>query len=145
MPLFFYRKHTGFRREENYANFEQGKAGIFEKWRDIWEGRKELMACGACAAARKAGVTGNAVWAPKATRPVNSGEAELIRYNGAKEGSIAYRGTTGTVYLFGKGDTKFVLKEDVNMFLQYSEFEVVQQEVPAPALETPVLVAEGQA
>lgn len=149
LPLFFYRKHTGFRREENYEFFERSKAGILDKWGDLWSGGKELMACGACAAARKAGITtGQGVWAAqRATRNVNSGEAELIRYTGDKEGSISYRGPSKTMYLFGKGDTKFVLKEDVSMFLQYSEFEIVPQEVnsPSPVDSSPILMATGQA
>lgn len=146
LPLFFYRKHTGFRREENYEFFERSKQGILAKWGDLWEGRKELMACGACQRARTQGLTGQGIWAAsKQVKPVTSGEAELIRYNGNKEGSIAYRGPSKTVYYFGKGDTKFVLKEDVNMFLQYSEFSIVQQEIPAAPITEPVLTAVGQA
>lgn len=144
LPLFFYRKHTGFRREDNYESFERSKQGILGKWGDLWEGRKELMACGACQKARAAGVTGNAVWAPKTSRAISSGEAELIRYNGEKQGAISYRGTSGTVYLFGKGDMKFVLKEDVPMFTQYAEFEIVQRETPVET-SSPVLEAVGQA
>lgn len=145
LPLFFYRKHTGFRREENYEFFERSKAGILSKWGDLWEGKKELMSCGACAAARKAGIPAQGIWAAKAARPINSGEAELIKYTGDKEGAISYRGPSKTMYLFGKGDTKFVLKEDVGMFLQYSEFELVQQEAIVPNASEPVLSAPGQA
>lgn len=146
VPLFFYRKHTGFRREENYEFFDRSKTAILNKWgKELWEGRTELMACGACTAARKNGLTGNGIWAVKAVRPVTSGEAELIRYNGNKEGSIAYRGTSKTMYYFGKGDTKFVLKEDVPMFLQYLEFELVQQEIPVAPMTEPILTAVGQA
>lgn len=147
-PLFFYRKHTGFRREENYEFFERSKQGILDKWgKELWEGKKELMACGACQKARAQGLTGQAVWsgAKMASKPITSGEAELIRYTGDKQGAIAYRGTSNTVYYFGQGDTKFVLKEDVPMFLQYSEFEVVPQEPVATPAEEPVLVAQGQA
>lgn len=104
------------------------------------------MACGACQKARAQGLTGQGIWAAKSTRVISSGEAELIRYDGNKEGSIAYRGPSKTVYYFGKGDTKFVLKEDVPMFLQYSEFSVVQQQEEAVApLGQPILMASGQA
>ena len=148
LPLFFYRKHTGFRREDNYEFFERSKAGILAKWGDLWEGKKELMACGACQRARAAGITtGQGVWAAQSVKPIDTGEAELIRYNGDKEGSISYRGPSKTMYLFGKGDIKFVLKEDVAMFMQYAEFEVVPQEVSTPAMtgSAPILQAQGQA
>lgn len=146
VPLFFYRKHTGFRREENYEYFERSKSAILNKWgKELWEGRRELMACGACQKARAQGLTGQGIWVAKSAKPITSGEAELIRYNGTKEGSIAYRGPSKTMYYFGKGDTKFVLKEDVPMFLQYSEFSVVQQEAPVANISEPILMATGQA
>ena len=89
IPLFFYRKHTGFRREENYEFFERSKAGILNKWGDLWKGGRELMACGACAAARKANIPAKGIWAPQMARPITSGEAELVHYDGNKEGSVA--------------------------------------------------------
>src|SRR5665811_2101486 len=45
IPLFYYRKHTGYRREENMAFFDASRAGIEAKWGEYFAGRGELLVC----------------------------------------------------------------------------------------------------
>lgn len=138
-PLFTYRKHTGFRRDQNYDSFEQSKEGILRKWRSLWEGGKELMACGSCAAKRYNVSPSTSQLIKTAMRPGE--DAVLIAYNGEKTGAVQFKGQSRTVYWFGKGDIKYVLAQDVPMFLAYDGFKIVE-----PAEEErrePVLVADG--
>lgn len=145
MPLFVYRKHTGFRREENFASFESSKEAILRKWGALWEGGKELMACGSCGGRQtfRPNPSNFGVQAPKLN--MNNGEAVLVRYTGQKRGATPYRGPSRTMYFFGFGDTKYVLAEDIKLFLSYpDEFEIVAPEPEKPAEEEkPLLVAAG--
>lgn len=142
-PLFVYRKEKGLRREENFNSFDTSKEGILSKWRDIWEGGKDLMACSSCGArARQTiGIPRTAV-----ARMKPNAEAVLIQYNGSKMGATPFRGVSKTVYWFAAGDIKYVLAEDVPGLLVYSEFKQVNQEVQQvqqEELQQPVLVADG--
>jgi glycosyltransferase involved in cell wall biosynthesis len=147
MPLFVYRKHTGFRREGNYEFFERSKEAIARKWRKLWEGGEELMACRSCGS--KPTVMPSNGWANQ-NAPQSASlnqEASLIQYSGNKLGAVAYRGPSGTTYWFAAGDTKWVLAQDVPFFLSMSDFHIVEQ---MPALEEisedePMLMAPGQA
>lgn len=143
MPLFFYRKHTGLRREENIASFDESKKGILNKWGDLWkEGARKLMACGACSKNRTVHPPGSALKAAGMPLKIKSEGAQLIQYVGAKQGSTPWKGVSKTTYFFGAGDIKYVLAEDVDGFLQYSkDFRVVEPE--APKISEPVLVAAG--
>lgn len=143
VPLFTYRKHTGFRREENYDSFERSKEGILRKWRHLWEGGKELMACGSCSAKRSYVPPGWGV-SQQQSPPQNnlSDDAVLVTYVGSKMGSTPYRGNSKTVYWFGAGDSKYVLKQDLDIFLNIPGFEIVTEKTVA-SMNSPVLVAEG--
>lgn len=105
------------------------------------------MACGACAARRSLVPTGN-VWANPAPRIAPTSEAKLVKYVGDKEGSMQYRGAgSRTLYIFGKGDVKLVLAQDMNTFLALpDQFEIIQPEVNVHGLipAEPVLVADGR-
>lgn len=137
LPLFVYRKHTGFRRDKNYETFDESKEGILRKWGDLWEGRKELMACRSCGArARSASLPASQL---RQMRPDQ--DAVLIAYNGDRLGATPYRGQSKTMYWFAKGDTKYVLAQDAGMFLQYPDFVIVQPQEVVSA--QPVLVSEG--
>jgi hypothetical protein len=142
MPLFLYRKHTGFRREENYEEFQRSKEAILRKWGSLWEGGKELMACGSCSRGRTVtppGVMLNAM-APKIAP---NADAVLIRYTGPRLGSTPIRGISKTMYYFAYGDEKYVLAQDVPLFLGMAGFAEVKQEVPQEVPATPVLMASG--
>lgn len=148
-PLFVYRKHTGYRREENYEFFERSKEAITRKWGKLWEGGQELMACGTCGS-KKTFVPSNA-WsqnAPKKLAASSNDEAVLVRYNGNRMGAIAYRGVSKTMYSFASGDTKYVLRKDLEVFTRMADFEIVK-ETPKSDIEypesSPLLVAPGQA
>lgn len=144
-PLFMYRKHTGYRREQNVQTFEASKAGILRKWGRLWKG-DELMACGACVKRRPVTPPVNSMITMNAQRVRPNDEAQLVRYVGNKEGSVGYRGNSRTMYFFGKGDVKFVLAEDLQMFLNRPEFELASEEpIVAVAVGVPVLSAPGQA
>jgi glycosyltransferase involved in cell wall biosynthesis len=141
-PLFMYRMDRGFRREENFAFFDESKKGILRKWGHLWEGGKE-MPCGSCGARRAPQTMAmplmNAV-AP--SKPQNS-DAVLIRYNGTKAGTVSFLGVTKTRYYFAGGEEKYVHAADAETFLRYSEFEAVTREEPAERPPEPVLVADG--
>lgn len=144
-PLFTYRKHLGSRREENYASFDKSKEGILRKWSKLWEGGKKLMACGSCSA-RKSIQPSSSMMTANAQRVRQGSDATLIRYVGNKAGSIGYRGKSKTMYYFAKGETKFVLNDDVDMFKGMPDFEVVTtQAEPLQQVKEPVLVAERSA
>lgn len=143
-PLFTYRKYTGIRREENWAAFEQSKDGIIQKWGKLWEGGKELMACGACQKNR----TSYPVSMPQTngfspTKISEDEEVVMLRYTGGKQGSTPYKGNSGVIYWFGANDsTKYVLKKDVNLFLRYADFQIINEK-PVEQIPEPVLVSEG--
>lgn len=153
MPLFTYRKHTGFRREENVKFFQKSKDSILSKWKDLWNGKKELMACSSCGNRRPIGIRAASRVAP-VQREVNSEEAVLIQYKGPKMGSTPYRGASGTVYWFAANEgPKYILRKDLEIFKRYpNDFSVVDKlpaDLPVPEFEeqpvfqTPVLVAAG--
>jgi len=147
IPLFVYRKHTGFRREGNYEFFERSKEAIIRKWGKLWEGGEELMACRSCG--RKATVPGNSSnWnAPAVPASVSNGQdAMLLQYTGNKLGSMSYRGNSRTMYTFSAGETKWVLAQDVDVFTMRPDFRIVEHTLEqSNGHSAPTLVAPGQA
>lgn len=141
-PLFMYRKHTGFRRDENYDFFEKSKEGILSKWGELWEGGKKLMACSVCRQRNSVAIaTGNAWSQLPARAPAPQDGAVLVKYTGNKAGAMAFKGSSGTTYWFGKGDPpKYVLEKDVDLFKRFHEFEILPASYKG---EEPMLVAEG--
>lgn len=139
-PLFLYRKNTGFRRDENYDSFERNKEAILRKWGHFWEGGQELMACGSCRA--RATIQPSASMFNQSSSPKNmaAGDAVLMEYEGDRAGAIGYRGPSRTMYYFGNGDRKYVLNQDVSMFLNMKGFSIVE---PTPEFSEPALFADG--
>lgn len=140
-PLFTYRKDTGMRREDNYSNFEANKVELKEKWKAYFEGGKELMACGGCAkkAARRvseqsAASAGLPIPASPRSAPRNgdgSGQYVIIEYVGRKQGTLNYRGPSGTKYRFSASLTerrKYVAAGDAEYFLGKVDFREGQAE-----------------
>lgn len=146
VPAWVYRKHTGQRRNDNVKNFEVSKKGILSKWSELWEGSKELAGCRSCSG--KATMYPQSIPRTSAPQPPGDGEeVVLVQYTGAKQGNIAFKGGSGTFYIFAAGDQpRYVLERDSAMFLGRSDFKLMArppQEVVENAV-APVLVAEGK-
>lgn len=137
-PLWTYRKHTGWRRNQNATRFEEGKQGILAKWHEYWEGSKELMACSSCGKRK----TLTPILPRTRNLPVAEG-AVLIEYTGPRQASMTFRGASGTLYRFGAGDpAKYVLEEDVPMFEARVDFKRANGSGPPVAPDHPILVTE---
>jgi len=137
-PLFTYRKETGFRRESNMAEFDQGKIELTTKWKQLGITQEAItMACpGGCGGNRYQNRR-----TPMANNVSNSDVAQkrsegyaLVKYNGRSSGTQTYRGgDSGTNYRFSTNASnriKYVLDADVEGLLQLMDggnhlFEVV--------------------
>lgn len=125
VPLFTYRKDKGFRRLANYNSKQDSVSAFKKKWNELWEGGKQLMACGSCRARTSAAVQTPMMMSAKNNS--GSDDAVLIVYNGEKLGNMTYRGPSKTTYIFSKGESRYVLAMDVPLFLDLDGFEVVQK------------------
>jgi glycosyltransferase involved in cell wall biosynthesis len=148
IPLFFYRKQTGYRREENMAFFETSRAGIEAKWGDLFQGRGQLLVCQRCGGGRT--ISSAPVYSVNrmmsAQTPPNS-DAKLVRYTGEKRGAILYRAPSRTQYSFGYNEEKYVLAGDVGYFLHLGDFAIVEPRAIVQEVEDseqPILAAPGQ-
>ncbi len=125
-PIFTYRKDTGFRREDNYANFEQSKQGILTKWRKFFEGKETLMACGGCGG----GGGGRSRQSTKReAAPPPDTDYVIIEYVGPNRGARNFRGPSGQVYRFSATETeqrKYVQGDDVEFFTSKRDFRVIE-------------------
>lgn len=131
--LFTYRKHTGYRREENYENFGRGKEGILKKFGKYWEG-EELMACRSCGGRPSNSMPVSAQ--PQFQRPPEN--FVLLQDTGEGAGGVNYRApASGTNYRFAGGEEKYVMPQDVEHFLRLGHFTVVQEPIIG---EEPILV-----
>jgi len=152
LPLWTYRKTTGKRRDENYAEFERGKKAMLTKWSRFWNGTEELMACRGC--------PGRKVVVPRpVTKNTSGGVPQSLASPGGAVlleylltgGSRTYRGpVTHTEYRFGSDAShkfKYVLGPDVQHLLSIrGTFRVAEQvaEVPmASPTKEPVLTTIG--
>ena len=137
-PLFIYRKQTGYRREDNVANFEASKEGILAKWQPYFEGGKQLMGCSSCPGGGKGYLP-----APSALKtapvPPNDTDAYIfVEYVGAREGIMTYRAPSGTLYNFSALATerqKYVLAVDKDFFDSRSDFAIRSATSPLEAVE----------
>lgn len=144
-PLFFYRKHTGMRREENYNYFDKCKAAIVKKWGRLWqEGGQKLMACTSCSRSRSVSYQQQQAPQQMAAAPADD-SAVLVKCISSKMGAIPFKGISRTVYWFASGDSKYVLRQDLPIFeIRPNEFQIVEN-VPATDTAQPELSAIGQA
>ncbi|KKK52734.1 hypothetical protein LCGC14_3101950, partial [marine sediment metagenome] len=141
-PLFTYRKDTGVRREKNYAEFESSREGIYSKWRDYYEGRKELMGCSKCpgGGGGRASVQRqqlDALKAAPAKMPQNGSSDNFVQveYVGRLQGARTYKPPSGQSYSFSAmptGRIKLVHKDDLEFFVKSrpTDFKIVES-VPA--------------
>lgn len=137
-PLFTYRKDTGMRREENYAQFEDSKQGIMNKWGPYFKGTEVLMGCRSCP-----GGGGKKIQAPpaaaaaKAVAPPDDSSLVLVEYTGGRSGSLNYRGpVSGQIYRFSSSpgeSQKYIHGQDAEHFRTLRDFRVVQKEAPVNA------------
>lgn len=142
LPLFVYRKDKGFRREENYAALERGKADIMSLWGDYFEGRKELMGCRACPGGGGGSVMASAASFDNGRQQALEGNAEdfvVVEYTGAKMGAMTFKGESGTLYRFAAlpGERqKYVRRSDLEFFQGRSDFRLNEiappEEMAAP-------------
>lgn len=160
LPLFTYRKHTGFRREENMAAFDNGKEEILKKWSHLWDRKETLrMACAGCPKGR---VQGPPVIPSSSTAMLSMKARQgygVIKYVGGHVATQQYQGPSGTKYRFGNNpghDIKYVLDQDIDHLLSLRDggrakfvihvppavnSETVQETVPVES--APALVAVG--
>ena len=135
-PLFTYRKDTGMRREENYAQFEKSKQGILQKWGSYFNSREELMGCRSCpgGGGKKVSPTPQqsqtATVSPSASQ-FDENDVVVVEYTGEKAGTIVYKGPTGQLYHFNSFERqKLVRKVDVDYFLGLKGFRVIDKSSP---------------
>lgn len=121
-PLFTYRKHTGFRRESNVINFDEGKRLMMEKFPQLWgDGREQFMAgCRGC----PGGGGGNYPRPPTGPAGATSSAQvfqardgyEVLEFIGEAQGTQTLVAPSGTRYRFGNNPghrIKYVLLADV--------------------------------
>lgn len=159
LPLFTYRKHTGYRREENMAAFDAGREEILKKWSRLWDRKETLtMACRGCP-----GGGGGRYERPPVAPSQSAATAmkarqgyAILKYVGNHPGTRNYRGPSGTSYRFGNNpghSIKYVLQNDVQHLLSLRDggrtLFVIQdttedgQRAVASVTPSPVLTAVG--
>jgi len=118
-PLFTYRKNTGYRREENQAEFDKGKEAILKKWGKLWEGKEKFMGC--CSGGVKISKTAPP---PMDTRQGAKEGLVLIEFIGLSPATMTFRGkATRTQYRFGNNPghkRKYVFPKDAEYLLSIS-------------------------
>ncbi len=157
-PLFNYRKHTGYRREDNYAKFDEGRTELQTKWKTLGITPEAMtMACGGgCGgnryANRRAPPVNNNVTASEAAMQESKGY-KYVRYNGRSSGTIQYKGSVSNIqYRFSTSPSKrikLVLLEDVEGLLHLMDgstrlFEVIERRgAQGNGTASPEMVAVG--
>src|SRR3990167_8184234 len=134
-PIFTYRKDTGMRREENYAEFEKSKQGILDKWGSYFRGEKELMGCSKCpgGGGRKVQAQPRQATRSSSIPPPENGSVVIMEYTGRKDGVVNYRGPSGQMYRFAAIDgerQKLVRADDAQHFLKFGDFKIVEKVAP---------------
>lgn len=130
-PLFAYRKDTGSRREENYADFEGSKSGILERWEEYFQGRKELMGCRGCPGGGGGRVSQQIIPSQRAEPPPSGEGYVTVEYTGAKLGAFSMRGSNGQLYRFSadpRERIKYVLATDAGLFRDRTDFRILEPE-----------------
>lgn len=157
-PLFTYRKHTGFRREDNNAAFEKGKEALMSKWPKLWDGGEKLMGCTGCPGGGGARLTQAPAPVQQHNPNVLNAEAPsgwaFLRYSGVRPETRTYRGPSGRQYRFGANrgnNVRLVETKDLPHFLSLTEagagviFEQAEtatgQAPSSPAITAPTFVA----
>ncbi len=157
-PLFNYRKYTGYRREANNSEFEQGRIELQTKWKRLGITPEAMtMACpGGCGgnryANRRTPPMNNNVTASEVNMKRSEGHVRL-RYNGRSGGTRTFKGAeSNTQYRFGTNAhnrIRWVFEADVPHFLELRDGGLVQFEVMGDlgaqgnVAQSPEMVATG--
>jgi hypothetical protein len=135
VPLFVYRKERGQRREENYANFEESKASIYNKWKPFFEGKETLMGCNSCGGGGGVQLSASDFQQQVVNKmassppPESSEEYLIVEYVGEKQGVMSFQGPSGQRYQFSAIEQerqKYVRAEDAEWFAAKPTFRVRQ-------------------
>lgn len=130
-PLWVYRKHTGWRREENLARFAESKAGILSRWEKYWKGAT-FVACGSCS--KKSIATASTVQQQSAVAAAPAGAVAII-YHGNRTALHSYRSpSTGQRYWFKDGQWSYVLQTDAPWLLRLEGMSLLEE---SPAVLVP--------
>lgn len=148
-PLWTYRKHTGYRRDTQFANRDEpggAKDIILARYPDLWpevaqargiklKGRSPLMGCNSCGGGGSATVQSFAEQTPRRLDPQASG-AMLVQYVGSRQGSMEYRANTTAVYKFAAGEEPtYVHPDDLEFFAHRNDFHIIEGSAAAVAPE----------
>ncbi|KKM70920.1 hypothetical protein LCGC14_1435900, partial [marine sediment metagenome] len=87
-PLFTYRKHRGWRRDENLNELEKSKGEIVRLFPQFWEGGQTLMACNSCPGGKQTTIGGGAIAGGSSMTQRQSAPegAELLLFPGPRGG-----------------------------------------------------------
>lgn len=135
-PLLHYRINGGSRREELYANLEENKKEIHDKWHKYIEG-EILVACGC---QNKSGVApSSADRANSSYTPNPDSDMVQVEYSGDIAGPLSYVGkVTNSTYRFGTDPeyrVKYVYKADLPALLSIDGFNYYDESNNEPVLE----------
>jgi glycosyltransferase involved in cell wall biosynthesis/GT2 family glycosyltransferase len=120
-PLFNYSKHSGFRRSDNYVDFDESRDAMMTA--DFGIGAEGLMPCSTCGGGRGNYNTANGE-AGYASGPPSDDYA-TVEYTGSRGGTFRLRGTSGSTYAFSASRREaFVLKIDLPNFAGRGDFIV---------------------
>jgi len=138
VPLFTYRKWTGMRREENYANKEEYKIPIKKRFGKYWEGEKLMAGCNSCGSNRGPAAMQQPM---SVARQLAVDDATKIYNPNGGTAGITYRGpVSGRQYRFNGTDWNWVLNSDVPSF-QSRGFVVYDD--PGAGNDSPALMTAG--
>ncbi len=143
LPLFTYRKDTGYRRESNQADFDDGRAETLETWKANGVTKETIMSgCSGC----PGGGGGTYSVAPPPIRnaaPNVPSQVEagyvMLRYVGKSTSTINYTGSVSRKkYRFGLNpghQIKYIFEDDLDALLALSDggnplFQVMSQQDP---------------
>lgn len=121
-PLFYYRYHAGWRREELYKDRKRHTDVMKRKWRKYMV-ENHAMPCG-CAGGQTVYIA--PVQVNGAPVPVSKDGKTLVEYTGT-HAPRTWRGPSGTEYRFGNDpghQRSYVLNEDLGTFMNRLGFRV---------------------
>ena len=111
---------------------------MLERWRPYFEGKETLMGCGGCPGGGGGRIAPTVRRDAKQLIPPGEEEAyAIIEYVGDHGAATSYRAPSGNIYRFSALPTerqKYILKEDVDHFLNFPEFRL--RDPAAPKKET---------
>jgi glycosyltransferase involved in cell wall biosynthesis len=136
-PLFTYRKDTGQRREENYAERLNPDNKLRVKWQPYFSGEEELMACRSCGGGGGGKVTLPSVQQQSQAVPAAPADGDLVRveYTGNKQGTMTIIAQpSGRPYRFSALPTekiKLVQRDDAAWLITHADYRMYEESVLA--------------